>query len=88
MAVNNSTGMGSRTIRQYNRVANEMMRFVNNTYEYDESNSNDNQWYKHQSSGTKRNVLIKNHATQSPKFNPVQASPPVRKQRTPHKKSR
>jgi hypothetical protein len=47
MAAINRTGMGNRTIRQYNRVANDIFNFVNSYHGSDGLHSVGDQWYTH-----------------------------------------
>ncbi len=60
--------MGYNTSRQFRRVADDMIKYVNSAYVYNESNPVDDQWYD--SHGTVRADVVKHkrklHAAQSP----------------------
>ncbi len=93
MATNNPVGMGYNTRRQFNRVASDIMKFVNGVYDYNESDPVGN--HRYGSQGTIRNGVIKYKpkfdAPQLPKFHHMNIptpSPPIRRERVPHKPSR
>ncbi len=45
MATIHPTGMGNKTSRQFRRVVDDIMKYANSVYVYDEFNSVGNQWY-------------------------------------------
>lgn len=93
MAAMNPVGMGPKTSRQFNRVANDIIRFANGIYDYNGVDPVGEQWYV--SYGTIRTNVIKPtpklQPAQSPKFYPSHVSTPsplIKKQRALRKASR